>query len=175
MKNKREPIFLNKKHEDIHFHSPTMGRLNFPAVAAEILRFVKEDPHAAYKIVVGTDSSGGTIVDVVSVITVHKVGRGGRYFWHKADKRIIFNLRDKIYQEVMTSLELAEILPKALREQIDLTNSGNITFEIHIDVGEVGATKDLVKEVVGIVRGSGFEAVTKPFSYCASSVADKYT
>ena len=33
----------------------------------------------------------------------------------------------------------------------------------------------LVKEIVGMVNGFGFLARTKPESYAASKVADKYT
>jgi predicted RNase H-related nuclease YkuK (DUF458 family) len=32
----------------------------------------------------------------------------------------------------------------------------------------------MIKEVVGMVNGSGFEAKTKPESWAASSVADKH-
>jgi len=48
-------------------------------------------------------------------------------------------------------------------------------LEIHIDVGEVGPTREMIKEVVGMVTGSGFTAKTKPEAYGAASVADKYT
>jgi hypothetical protein len=42
-------------------------------------------------------------------------------------------------------------------------------------VGKVGETKELIREIVGMVTGSGFEARIKPDSYGASKVADKYT
>jgi predicted RNase H-related nuclease YkuK (DUF458 family) len=44
-----------------------------------------------------------------------------------------------------------------------------------LDVGEKGQTKDLIREVVGMVVGSGFDARIKPDSFGASKVADKYT
>ncbi len=50
-----------------------------------------------------------------------------------------------------------------------------LNVEIHLDVGENGPTKDLIKEVVGMVVGSGFAAKIKPDSYGASTVADRYT
>ena len=57
-----------------------------------------------------------------------------------------------------------------------LTDSAqDFDVEIHLDVGNNGATKTLIKEVVGMVVGSGFNARIKPDSYGASSVADKYT
>jgi len=42
-------------------------------------------------------------------------------------------------------------------------------------VGEVGPTREMIKEVVGMVTGSGFVAKTKPEAYGAAVVADKHT
>lgn len=47
-------------------------------------------------------------------------------------------------------------------------------LEIHVDVGQHGKTKEIIDEVVGMIIGSGFEVRTKPDSYGASTVADKY-
>ena len=38
-----------------------------------------------------------------------------------------------------------------------------------------GLTKEMVKEVTGLIRGNGFEPRIKPFSFAASVVADRYT
>ena len=51
----------------------------------------------------------------------------------------------------------------------------DLNVEIHLDVGEKGDTKELIREVVGMVIGSGFDARIKPDSYGATKVADKYT
>ena len=48
-------------------------------------------------------------------------------------------------------------------------------LEIHIDVGPLGPTREMIREVVGMVNGSGFTAKTKPESWGATSVADKHT
>lgn len=50
-----------------------------------------------------------------------------------------------------------------------------LPVEIHLDVGENGDTKDIVREVVGMVTGSGYAAVTKPDAYGASKVADRHS
>ena len=52
---------------------------------------------------------------------------------------------------------------------------GNLQVEIHIDIGAQGETRDLIREVVGMVVGSGFAAKIKPEAFGASSVADKHT
>ena len=51
----------------------------------------------------------------------------------------------------------------------------DLDIEIHLDVGEQGKTKEIIREVVGMVTGSGFDAIIKPDSYGASKVADKFT
>jgi len=48
-------------------------------------------------------------------------------------------------------------------------------LEIHIDVGDRGEPRDMIKEVVGMVTGSGDQARIKPDSFGASNVADKHT
>jgi len=47
--------------------------------------------------------------------------------------------------------------------------------EIHLDVGKNGATRSLVKEVIKMIVGSGYIAVTKPDSFGATKVADRHT
>ena len=82
-------------------------------------------------------------------------------------------MRDKIYQEVFLSLELAQKLVPVLKD--NLTDFAPYDLEIHIDVGEVGPTREMIKEVVGMLTGNGFIAKTKPESYGAFVVADKHT
>ena len=48
-------------------------------------------------------------------------------------------------------------------------------FYIHGYFGERGDTREMIKEVVGMVTGNGFVAKTKPEAYGASYVADKHT
>ena len=108
--------------------------------------------------------------DFVTAIVVHRVGKGGRYFWRRFKLDKFHTLRDRILREVLTSLDLGKILVESLREFEDL----NFDLEIHIDVGVNGKTKQMIQEVVGIVRANNFEAKTKPESYAASSVADRH-
>lgn len=160
------------------FNSPSKGSLDLETVIQEIALFVATSPASRHKIIIGTDSqvkSGemGRYVDYVVAIVVHRLGHGGRYFWKKirvnAPKIV---LRDRIYREVSYSLELASQFVPNLRTVL---NGGNYELEIHIDVGNVGPTRELIKEVVGMVTGNGFTAKTKPASFGASSIADRHT
>ena len=48
-------------------------------------------------------------------------------------------------------------------------------IQIHVDIGHNGETRDMITEVVGMIRGSGYDVKIKPDSYGASKVADRYT
>jgi len=73
--------------------------------------------------------------------------------------------------EATYSIEIAN----QLFEKINQTDKKDINIQIHLDVGENGKTRDIIKEVVNMVLGCGFEAQVKPASYGASKVADKHT
>ena len=101
---------------------------------------------------------------------IHRVGNGGRYFWRHLQANKIHTLRDRIWQEVLLSLEVSKKLV------ILLKNAGleKCAFEVHVDVGENGETRSMIQELVGVVRANNFEAKTKPESYAASKVADRH-
>jgi len=159
------------------FNSPTMGVLDVGGLISEISDFVKEDPERYYTLVIGTDSQtkstgGKPQIDFVTAVVVHRQGKGARYFWKKEKKDKIPVLRDKIYTETLLSLSSAQELVPLLRKAV---SPAKYDFEIHIDVGPIGPTRDMIKEVVGMVTGNGFIAKTKPEAWGASSVADKHT
>jgi len=159
------------------FTSPTYGKMDAVGVVTQIASFIEGDPQRFYRIVIGSDSQARLInshaeIDFVTAIIVHKEGTGARYFWRK--KRLIKStaLREKIYTETQMSLETATEMVPLLRKYI---SAAKYDFEIHIDVGPLGPTREMIKEVVGMVQGNGFKAKTKPDSWGASTVADKHT
>jgi predicted RNase H-related nuclease YkuK (DUF458 family) len=159
------------------YHSPSKGSVTIGKMIDEITSFVTEEPNEYYRLVIGSDSQAKVVagkhqIDFVTAIVVYRIGNGARYFWKKdkINKKPI--LRDKIYTETMKSLETAQELVPELTKAM-----GEVKYdlEIHIDVGQVGKTREMIKEVVGMVTGSGYVAKTKPDSWAASSVADKHT
>lgn len=155
------------------FHSPTKGQLGLKQVSQEIIDYISKNPKRKYKVIIGTDSEGQGRVDFVSAIVVQRVGAGGRYFWQRIYKNNIQSLRHKIYEEANLSLILAQKILGQLQNRLDqdLLTKG---FEIHVDAGENGESREMLKEVVGMIRGNGFNVKTKPEAYCASNVADKH-
>ncbi|MFH1246268.1 MAG: ribonuclease H-like YkuK family protein [Candidatus Liptonbacteria bacterium] len=160
-----------------YFHSSIGLTLSLSNVVGEIIAFMKADPKRHYKITVGTDSerfaSGNA--DFVTAVVVHRVGNGGRYFWHGAELGPFYTLRDRIIREVMISLDLGKELLKSLQVAIrEGSGMPEWDFEIHADIGENGPTNVMIQEVVGMIRAHNFEPITKPNSYAASNVADRH-
>lgn len=148
-------------------------------IIEQIKLFLKSDTNSRYSLTIGTDSETrvykgkAEVLELITAIVIYRKGYGGRYFWTKTKMSKNKSLRDKIYQEVLLSLDVArEFVPK-LKQQLN-GQSSLYDLEIHIDVGEVGKTREMIKEVVGIVTGMGFVAKTKPYSYAASNIADRY-
>lgn len=155
----------------MYFVSPTKGRLTFDEMMTEIVGYITGLPTSMYKIIIGTDSQVKQESCFVTAIIVHRLGKGGRYFYRKKLHRKIKSLRQKIFYETSLSLELGGLIARYLSE----CGMDEMEVEIHIDVGKQGETRDLIREVVGMVTGSGFQAKIKPEAFGASSVADKHT
>jgi predicted RNase H-related nuclease YkuK (DUF458 family) len=163
------------------YQSITHGQLKIDEVITFIKSFLEEEPNAEYSLVIGTDShekagngNGVKSISLVTAILVHRKGTGGKYFWKKFTVNNIHTLREKIYAETMGSLEFASTFVPLLKKNLN-GKMPEYNLEIHIDVGEHGDTRDMIKEVVGMVTGNGYIAKTKPYAYGASYVADKHT
>ncbi len=161
----------------LRFNNPTKGEILFAEVLKEIVIFMKEEPLSRYRVMIGSDSNGYGQLDLVSVVAVHRVGNGGRYFWFRQTRENIKTLRQKIYAEVEASLELAGLFLPAFKNELKTVPSsaeGPFDFQIHVDVGTKGETRDLIHEVTGMVTAYGYQVFVKPESAAATSLADKH-
>ncbi len=159
-----------------YFTSPTFGQLNLPSVRLKILSFMENDPQSKYRIVIGSDSQpkNDDNFDFITAIVVHRVGKGGIYFFKREVKkgyRDLKYLRKRIYEEATLSLTTADTFLEVVK------NDGITKFdvEIHVDIGNFGETREMINEIVGMIRGSGFIVKTKPDSFAATKVADRHT
>ena len=165
---------------DEKFHSITYGDLNLNEVISSIKLFLESDINAKYSLIIGTDShekvdgTGKKMINLVTAIVVYRQGFGGQYFWKRRYHYNIHTLRDKIYAETMDSLNFAIMFVPEFQKSLN-GKSLKYDLEIHVDVGEHGQTREMIKEVVGMITGNGFVAKTKPQAYGASYVADKHT
>ena len=155
------------------FNSPTYGPLTFKEVIYKIGLFMKSDPTAVYKVIIGTDSQVyADSVAFVSAIIIHRDGGGAIYFWHKTiDTTNYWVLKTRMFEEASLSMQLTtEFMDEYKTEGIMRYNT-----EIHVDVGTNGKTKEVISEVVAMIEGSGFAVKTKPQAFGAASVADRHT
>ncbi|MGI6359319.1 MAG: ribonuclease H-like YkuK family protein [Bacillota bacterium] len=157
----------------MQFHSPSKGDLPLEQVVDELIRFVAEQPQSTYRLIIGTDSqTTNSHTHFVTAIVVHRVGKGGRYYVYDRFERPIYSLRQKLSHETSQSLEVMIRLKELLLSRQVLTQ---FELEIHVDAGTAGATRELIRDLVGLVMANGFTARVKPESFAASKVADKYT
>lgn len=155
----------------MQFISPTKGVMSFDRVFRDIVSYIEEAPMAKYKLIIGTDSHVRDDVCFVTAIVVHRVGKGGRYYYHRKRDRKMPSLRQRIFYEAAMSMGIAS----RLAEKLAKNGHSEMDVEIHLDIGQNGETRDLIREIVGMVTGSGFRAEIKPYSYGASKVADKHS
>lgn len=175
---------MNSDLTDEIFQSLTHGKLSVDEIITKIKAFLEEEPGAEYSLVIGTDSherrdgtkaSNGTReINLVTAILIHRKGFGGQYFWRRQNMKNIHSLREKIYAETLTSLSFAAIFVPLFKKHLN-GHAPNYNLEIHVDIGEYGDTRNMIKEIVGMVTGNGYVAKTKPDAYAASYVADKHT
>jgi len=160
-------------YEFNHFNSQTYGQLTFDQVGEKLLDYIGFAPGMEYELIIGTDSLlyGDKRAEFVSAIVIHRKRSGGIYFWSKQTQAHVHSLRQRIFQEALYSLKLAEQLIERLKK----LNIIDFNLSIHVDVGPNGETKKMMNEIVGMIKGSGFDVKTKPESYGASSVADRHT
>jgi len=155
----------------MYFISPSKGRMDFEEMMRDIILYIKGLPTSSYKIIIGSDSQVKSDTCFITAVIVHRLGKGARYYYRKKTQRKIKSLRQKIFYETALSLEVGGMVHKYFADH----GFDDLKVEIHIDVGIHGETKDLIREVVGMVTGSGFRAKIKPEAFGASSVADKHT
>lgn len=155
------------------YQSPTHGKVDLERLKNIVSAFMAEDKKAKYEIIVGSDSQKvvNNKYDFVSALIIHRVGQGGIYFWKREmlDRKI--SLKERIYMEATMSLETSENFVSFFKEN----GIAKYNIQIHVDIGHNGETRELINEVVGMIRGSGYEIRIKPDSFGASKVADKYT
>ena len=155
------------------FQSSTYGQVDLEKLKHIVSSYMAADKSAKYEVIVGSDSQkmekGG--YDFVSALVIHRVGFGGIYFWKREvyDKKMA--LKERIYREATMSLETSENFVTLFK-----TNGiSRYDIQIHVDIGPNGETREMINEISGMIRGSGYEVKIKPYSYGASKVADRHT
>ncbi len=160
------------------FNSPSYGPMKWEEVLEKVAWFLSLDRDASYDVIVGTDSEATNgDADFVSAVIVHKKGRGGVYFWGRQKVHNLYSLKERIWHEASVSLTLAQNLVDDFAKIGLFDNKDNsqaFNLEIHVDIGPNGKTRELISDIVGMIRANGFRVATKPTSWGASHVADRH-
>ena len=148
------------------YNSGSGEQLPLDEVINKIKKYISE--HTDVVLSVGTDSMTRNDTVFVLAIVLYTKGKGGIYFYKKFHHERINSLYQKLYDETQLSLDVIEFLATRLDEfDIDLS--------IHLDIGEKGASKALIRELEGWVENMGYEYEIKPNSYAASTIANIYS
>jgi len=145
---------------------------------ASIIRQKVLDGHGEFNVMIGTDSQNFDQTKMVMVIALHNVGHGGIFFYEVSRVRRIENVKEKLFFETTLSLQCAGQLMEAferLKETTGFDYEKSLNFSIHVDAGYNGPSCQVIPEVVGWIRACGYNAVVKPESYAACSIANKYS
>ncbi|MGC9031547.1 MAG: ribonuclease H-like YkuK family protein [Minisyncoccia bacterium] len=169
---------MDESFKNLKFFNPTLGTINFKETVSAVVNYLLEKPANFYEIVVGCDSSATESPYFPVALVVRRVGEGGRFFLHKMHySKKFYNLHERIIQEVYLSCKLALEFKEEFQKTIRKNNL-KLNYQlqyIHADISENGDTKNMVKEIIGLIKSNGFEAKIKPESFAASSIADRFT
>ncbi len=161
------------------FNSPSYGQMSWEQVLSKVVWFLGLDRNASYDVIIGTDSEAQDgEADFVTALIVHKKGRGGVYFWGRQKVRNLYSLKQRIWHEATISLSMAQMVVDDFAKLGLFGNSSAssqaLNLEIHVDIGPNGKTRELITDIVGMIRANGFKVATKPSSWGASHVADRH-
>lgn len=160
------------------WNQPDKGKISYEEMISWIKSKISSDIDnlGDYHLIVGTDSQKRSQkIRFVTIVTLYKEGKGGMYFYtsHLLPKTLFGknkNDKSRIYQEVDYSIETANELMSLIGDFI--------IPSIHIDVSpklKKEYTSDISDNLISLVRSYGFEPGIKPFSFAASTIANKHS
>jgi predicted RNase H-related nuclease YkuK (DUF458 family) len=126
----------------------------------------------SFRIIIGSDSQyHSDETCFVTAVILYRVGKGANVFYHKSYIQHDIDICTRIMKETSHSIELmGKIQESDLGWMI-----GKNDYEIHIDAGENGDSRRVLKECMSYVQAMGYKCQSKPGSSVASHVADRFT
>ena len=118
-------------------------------------------------VLIGTDAQKHKKLEFVTAIIIYTLRKGACIFYTKTYQDRVESLRKKLVDEVWLSIYTAWEIEPFLPEGVDLGS-------IHIDANpdKRYASSKYHDEIYWMVKGQGFEVVSKPFAWAASHVAE---
>jgi predicted RNase H-related nuclease YkuK (DUF458 family) len=140
------------------------------AEVLDVMTAVEQLMQRGHVVHIGTDAQkSARRMEFVTVVCVLNPGKGGRVFYTRRFDSKDLSLFDKLSMETWLSLELA----LRMNAEFDLPLEQKQIW-VHVDANPDTRydSSDYVKQLAGMVAGSGFPVLVKPDAWCASHVAD---
>ncbi len=150
--------------------SITYGEVDFNKMIKLIEKYIHSESEFEYRVSIGTDSQNFDLTKVVIVAAVHRIGKGGIFFYEIKRIKKITNIRQKIFYETNLSLNLALKVSERFKK-----DNFDYKLSIHVDAGEAGNSSKVIPEITAWINSLGFDCKTKPYSYAASCIANRYS
>lgn len=157
---------------DVTFISPTLGPIKFSTICRRMAAMIARQKDDKYTIMVGTDSHirSNREVCFVTVIFIHRTGKGGQFFYRRYRKNRMTSLKQRMIYEATQSLTIASMIAAQLHE----LGCPTLNLEVHADVGSRGDSRAVLKEIIGMIEAQGFVSRVKPDAPAASKIADRF-
>lgn len=167
------------------FQNLSEKNMTFEQVFDRIIRFMKQEPNANYRLMMGTDSQvHRRHTRFITGIVIQREGKGVWACYRKVIvPREMKQLRERISYETSLTEEISYLFTDERKNQmIDIVlpyiyKGATFKIEGHIDIGsgKRNKTRIFVEEMVSRIESMGIEPKIKPYSFAASYYANRFT
>ena len=167
------------------FQNLSQKNMSFNQMFQHIIKFMEKDRNGSYKLMFGTDSQVySNYTQFITGIVIRCEKKGA---WACIRKVVIprkmINLHERISYETTLTEEVVSMFSNKQKQQLidiilpNICKGASFTIEGHIDIGSgrKNKTRIFVSEMVSRMESLGIEPKIKPYSYVASSYANRYT
>lgn len=178
-------IMKNFQVLNYSFQNLSQKNMSFEQVFSNIVHFMKCDPHANYRLMVGTDSQVHSRYTVfITGIVIQREGKGAWACIRKISvPRKMTNLHERISFETTLTEEIVSMFTEDRKNQLidiilpHIYKGSTFTMEGHLDIGKGkrNKTREFVREMVSRIESMGVEPKIKPYAFVASAYANRYT
>lgn len=172
-------------HVDHTFQNLSQKRMSFEQVFKNIVQFIEKDPSGNFRLMFGTDSQvHGNFTKFITGIVIQQERKGVWACFRKVIvPRKMANLHERISYETTLTEEVVSMFTKEKRERLielvlpNIYKGASFSIEGHIDIGsgKRNKTSIFVNEMISRMNSIGLEAKIKPYSFVASSYANRFT
>ncbi|SFL07625.1 hypothetical protein SAMN03159341_10386 [Paenibacillus sp. 1_12] len=179
----------NQDYELTHaltFRNTSEQGLSLEQVHQRIIGFIKLDPKAVYKFIIGTDCQvHNGYTQFITGVVIQRPGNGAWACYRQVIvPRSMVSIKEKLSTETALSEEIALFFCDDKRREMEdiilpfVYNGASLESYIHIDAGSdhvKNKTSLYVEEMVLRVESLGMVPIIKPDSYVASAYANRYS